>query len=64
MACENSEKMQQRINELEYRLVRLEAMVFPQSDQQGIGQRRIQSNPSRVETGMGPILSTDGNTFI
>ena len=54
----------QRLEWLENRCTRLEAVVFPQfATQAGSGQKTIHSDPSRTETGMGPILNT-GSEFI
>lgn len=56
--------VEERLLWLENRVKRLEAVVFPQfATQSGSGQKTIHSDPSRTETGMGPILNS-GSEFI
>lgn len=53
-----------RLAQIEYRLARIEAVIFPQFNQQaGAGQKQIASDTRRVETGMGPLLNT-GSDFV
>lgn len=51
--------LEERIVFLENRMKRLEAVVFPQFNQQaGNGQKQIAGDTRRTETGMGPLLNT------
>ncbi len=51
--------LEEKISVLEYRLARLESVVFPQFNQQaGNGQKQIAGDTRRTETGMGPLLNT------
>lgn len=51
---------EERLVWLENRIIRLESIIFPQSNvQAGSGQKQIVGDQRRTDAGMGPLLNSN-----
>jgi hypothetical protein len=51
---------EERLVWLENRIIRLESIIFPQSNAQaGSGQKQIVGDQRRTDAGMGPLLNSN-----